>query len=753
MDLPVHDASPRQNAGLTPHCAPLSGDEFGRFCEEIREQPAWRVEADRNADYYDGNQIDAETAAELERKGMGPLIVNMVKPTVDMVLGTEAKSRTDWRVQGDNDQWQDVAEALSAELMTAERESRADRACSDAHAQQVKSGIGWVEVSREQDPFQYGYRAKAVHRREIYWDWASKEPDLWADARYQVRKRWYPIAAVTAFMPQHAELISAAGRGLPEHWLQTQSESVALMNSMEQGSRTSLQDWEWRNMDRNQVCLYEVWYKRWVRGTVIRKPDGRAVEFDPQNMMHVAGVARGVFKPEQAVYSKTRVSLWLGPFKLQDVDAGTKRTPYVPFIAYKEDLTGVPYGLIRAMVSSQDEINARRRKLLWLLSAKMLQIDSDALDTKFNDFRDIIGEIARPDAVIVTNPNRRNANGLKLDEHSNLSTQQFQVMEEAKRSLQEAAGVYNAMLGDSKSGATSGIAVNSLIDQGMTTLAELTDNYRYARRLVGEALLELIIDDMKGKGEVEIIIGEGARRKVIILNKPTVDPVTGVEYLANDVSKAPVKVALEDVPTTPAYRAQQNLMFAEVLKSSPPEAQAILFPSYIESSELPNRQQLADDMRKAFGLTPDTASPDPEKQQMAVALEQMQRQMAEMGGQLQQAQQQLSDRAAEHDIKRMDLASKEADREAKAVVEAKRLELERTKMAQDAAQTEATAEQQAMTQNAQTRIQAQQLDLERARLVSDDANRDKDRQLEALKLAGGRPSVEGGEDEDDKAEQ
>ena len=764
----IQDALPQQEAGQTCQCAPLEAIEFQTFCEEIREQPNWRKEADRSADYYDGNQLDADTAAELEKRGMGNLVANMIKPTIDLVLGMEAKQRTDWRCIADDDMWQDAAEGLSAKLMEAERETRADRACSDAYAQQAKAGLGWVEVTKEQDPFKYPFRVANVHRREIFWDWSAKSPDL-SDARYLVRQRWYPIEAAASYLPQHATLIRRAGMGWPQHWLQRDNESVDLIGAFENERRVSLADWEWRNLDRALVSLFEVWYRRWTRGLVIKMPDGRSVEFDPKNMVHIAGVARGVLKPEYAVYSKLRVSLWLGPHKLQDIDAGTGRIPYIPFFGYREDLTGVPYGLVRTMMSSQDEINARRRKLLWLLSSKVVEVDSDALDTKYNDFRDLVSEIARPDAVVVTNPNRKNVAGLRINDNTSVASQQFQVMEDAKRSLQETAGVYQAMLGDAKSGASSGIAVNSLIDQGSTTLAELTDNYRYSRRLVGEALVELIIDDLKGK-EVQVVSGEGSRKKTIILNKPAVDPVTGVEYLENDISKAPVKVALEDVPTTPAYRAQMNMMISEVMKSSPPQAQAILMPYFIESTEMPKRVEIADQLRKAFGIGPDEQAPDPEKMQMQEMIAQLQEiitqgkqeyegQISDLTHKLQQAQLAQANRAGELQIKQAELANKEADREASAVMEQRRLaieegirareaelkeieqqlamqdrqikqaelEIRKQELAQNAAEAESAREERAMQQRIQHSLQIRQAELEAERAEQDRLDRESER--------------------------
>ncbi|KCV32915.1 hypothetical protein L490_5258, partial [Bordetella bronchiseptica 00-P-2796] len=123
----------------------LSVSQLERWLDEIRNQPTWRREADKACDYYDGNQLDAETLARLEAKGLGPLVTNLIQPTVNAVLGMEAKTRTDWRVGGDDDQYQDVAEALSAKMHEAEREAQADTATSDAYASQIKAGFGVVE--------------------------------------------------------------------------------------------------------------------------------------------------------------------------------------------------------------------------------------------------------------------------------------------------------------------------------------------------------------------------------------------------------------------------------------------------------------------------------------------------------------------------------------------------------------------------------------------------------------------------------
>jgi hypothetical protein len=190
----------------------LSLQTFTRWLDEIEQQPAWRARADRECDYYDGNQLDSDVMRKARERGLPPAIEPLIGPTIDAVLGMEAKSRTDWRVIADGDkEGDDVADALNYRLNQAERHSRADAACAEAYASQVKVGLGWVEVRREQDPFLYTYSVGAVHRNEIWYDWLSK-PDL-SDARYLVRRKWMERDKAKLMFPDQADLIEHSGSG------------------------------------------------------------------------------------------------------------------------------------------------------------------------------------------------------------------------------------------------------------------------------------------------------------------------------------------------------------------------------------------------------------------------------------------------------------------------------------------------------------------------------------------------------------
>lgn len=589
------------------------------FLREIKHQPHWRREADRAADYYDGNQLSPETVERLQDRGQPPLIANLIKPTVDTVLGMEAKSRSDWRVRPEDDEMcnDDLAEALSVKLKHAEMESRADRAVSDAYAGQLKAGLGWVEVSREHDPFKCPYRVRSVHRREIFWDWRAEQPDL-GDARYLIRRRWLELEHAIALMPQYASLFRMTTGGWAGFDPLLEQDS-RLVQSWEVERDTRIAATDWRDIQRMRICLYEIWYRKWVRGYVMTLPNGTTLEVDFDNPRHQEAILAGIAVVKQATFQKVRLAWYTGPHFLYDVPSPYKHGnfPYVPFFGYREDLTNVPYGLIRAMISPQDEINARKSKMLWSLNSRRVLADSDAV----SDHVKAAQEVSRPDAYIIMNANRKPGSKFEVAPGGELAAQQYQIMQESKQEIAEASGIHKAMQGQT-SAANSGLAINSLIEQGLNTLAEINDNFRYSRRLVGEMLFELVKESMGGK-PTNVIIGEGQQKKTITLNQMGQDPETGQMVCVNDVAKVRAKVVLDDVPSTPTYRMQQLQMLTEITKSLPPNLQGAMADIVVEATDLPKRHIVADRIRTAAGIV------DPEQQKAAQEAQQAQQARAE----------------------------------------------------------------------------------------------------------------------------
>ena len=575
---------------------------FTQWVEECRDQPAWRSNADRECDYYDGNQLDSDVMRRARERGLPPAIEPLIGPTIDAVLGMEAKTRTDWRVVPDSDKSSDdVADALNYRLNQAERHSKADAACSEAYASQIKAGIGWVEVSREQNPFKYPYRCNDVHRNEIWWDWKAR-PDM-SDARYLIRRKWMHVKQAALMIPAKAELIQYAGAG----WQQFDpgtlglegGASTGLANAWGEERGWSIEEQEWRDIHSQQVCLFEVWYRDWQRVPVITSPDGRVVEYDENNPLHVQAVGMGMVKLSSPVIGRVRLAWFMGPHRLADMPSPYRhdKFPYVPFWGKREDRTGVPYGLIRGMIYLQDEVNARIARMQWGLSAtRTTRTDGAVLDDD-DTFRD---EVGRPDADIILDAEHMRQPGatFKVERDFELNRQQYDRLVDAREGIKRVGGIYNAFMGQ-EGQASSGVAISGLVEQSNQTLADINDNFKESRQAVGDLLLSMIIEDMAGKREDVFIDGQSLKEdRIVSLNVPTVDEATGVQYLDNDVQRTKLKVTLADVPSTPSFRAQQLSAMSEAFKSAPPEYQKVIMPHLFSLMDVPNKQYIIEAIKQ-----------------------------------------------------------------------------------------------------------------------------------------------------------
>lgn len=594
-------------ADTDPGSGALTLQEFSDYFYEIENQPAWRAKADREMEYYDGNQLSSEILQRQQQIGMPPAIEPLIGPAIDAVLGLEAKTRADWRVLPDSedDSGDEVAKALNFKLNQSERHSKADKACSDAFKTQVAAGIGWVEVSRNPDPFKFPYRCKAIHRNEIWWDMLATEEDL-SDARYLIRRRWTPTSQAKLLFPDKAELIGQVVSGWPMYEGMGTTEggtSTDLSSAWDQQRGWSVEEQQWRDMTGKRVCLFEVWYRRWNRMLVLKMPDGRVVEYDRRNPLHVQFVAIGATVPEWAIVPKMRMSMWMGPHRLSDGPSPYRhqKFPYVPFWGKKEDRTGVPYGLVRGMMYMQDNVNATNSKLRWGMAAVRTTRTKGAITGTDQQFRK---EVARVDADIILNHEHMSKPGatFKVERDFELNQQQYQMLQDSRAGIQRVSG----NLQSDTNGANSGIQETTQIERSTQALAEVNDNFATSRAEVGDLLLSLLAEDMIGREETVKIKGDPLKPETVVkLNVPTQDD-DGITYLDNDVERTKLKVALNDVPSTPSYRSQQLTAMSEAFKAMPPQFQQVAMPYLIALMDLPNREDIIKAVREAAQqMTPD----------------------------------------------------------------------------------------------------------------------------------------------------
>ncbi len=607
------DAQPISTSHVAPAVSdipdqngPMAREEYLEILFEIENQPLqWRAIADKEMDYADGNQLDSVLLQAQAKLGIPPAMENLIGPALEAIQGYEVATRRDWRVTASGQPGgRDVADAISYRLNQAERTSKADKACTEAFRPQIGVGIGWVEVSRSNDPFSDPYRCKTVHRNDIHWDMTSgsTDPDDW---RFLRRQRWLRPERLLAIFPQHADLIRAYGRDGASWWTLSSLEQyggapTGLNTAWEEARAWTIQENRYYNSATKEVCIAELWYRRWVDVGIIESPDGRKVEYDGQNPAHNMALARGMVKYSRAVVPRIRRAYWLGPHRLADDQTPYthRHFPYVPFFGFTEDSTGVPYGYVRDLIFQQDTLNSGTAKLRWGMSAVRTERTKGAVAMPDEVFRRTVGRL---DADIVLDAAHMSQQGARFEVKRDfqLSDHQLKLLDNARQAIQRVSPAASGALSGRRGTATSGIQEQTQVEQANQGLARMMSNFSDGRTLIGEMLMSMIVEDMGNEEQTVIIEGDAVKPdRTVVINKTERD-AAGYTYLSNDLQRTRLMVSLDDVPSSPSFRGQQLNVMSEAVKSLPPQYQAAALPFMVSLMDVPFHRELVEAIRSA----------------------------------------------------------------------------------------------------------------------------------------------------------
>lgn len=586
---------------------PLSLAEYTEILEEIDNQPkTWRRNADKEMDYADGNQLKTELLQAQAALGIPPSMENLIGAALEGIRGYEESTRTDWRVTPNGQPGgQDVADAINFKLNEAERNSRADDACSKAFYPQIGVGVGWVEVSKSDDPFGYPFQCLPINRNEIHWDMSDPSDDLLQKARWLRRQRWMHPSRLVRVFPEHKELIRRFGKSGTAWWneydgYEEGGQSTGLSRSADVAREWTIAEDRWYNPFNKEICASELWYRRWSDVIVLKSPDGRVVEFDRTNPAHVHAIANNLVQFRRATVAKVRRSYWLGPHVLFDgpTPYAHRFFPYVPFWGFKEDQTNVPFGYIRNMLYQQDTLNSGNSRLRWGIAAIRTERTKGAVDMPDDVFRRTVGRL---DADIVLNASHMAQPGARFEVKRDfqLNAQQLDMLTNARQAIERvnpaAAGAFSGRRGT----ATSGVQEATQVEQANQSLAHMMGNFKRGRTQVGELLLSMLVQEMGSEEQTIVIEGDAVREdRVVTINKPETD-AAGYPYLSNDLQRTRLKVSLEDVPSTSSFRGQQLQAMSETIKSLPAQFQAAAMPFMASLMDVPFKRELVEALRAA----------------------------------------------------------------------------------------------------------------------------------------------------------
>ncbi len=587
---------------------------------EIDRQAPNRREQAIDEDMYDSIQWTEEDAQTLKDRGQVPLVFNVTATTIDWVVGSEKRARTDFKVLPRRKEDGKPAQRKSELLKYLSDVNRDPFEVSRAFEDAAKVGIGWMEDGYQGDDEGEPIYSRYESWRNMLWDSTAIRLDL-EDARYIFRSKWVDLDVACAIFPKRKSLVRRSVDDA-DNFTMTDAYGDEVMDQHEaesqgRGDSGYVSD-HVTGYQRRRLRIFEMWFKMPV--TVDKLKGGMFSgeiydEFSPGHQDSVQSEeAEVVSKPMMRMYVAlftTAGLLWLSPSPYRH-----NRFPFTPIWNKRRGRDGMPYGMVRNIRDIQIDINKRASKALHILSTSKIIMDEGAVD----DVDELVDEAARPDAVIV----KKKGYELKIDADRDLSQWHLELMSRNIQMVQQVGGVTDENLGRTTN-AVSGKAIEARQSQGALATAGLFDNHRLASQIRGEKKLSIMEQFMTEEKKFRITNSRGAPEYVTVND--------GMPE--NDIVRTKADYVITEEDWRASVRQAQVSELMDLIGQLAPVAPQVALVSLdlvVESMDIPQRDELVKRIRQVTGMTdPDADENDPEqiaRAQAGAAQQQMQMQTA-----------------------------------------------------------------------------------------------------------------------------
>jgi len=397
-----------------------------RMFEEAEEATyESRKLSERDRDYVDNKQLSDEEVATLKKRGQPPVVINRIKGKIEFLVGLEIERRIDPKAFPRTPQHANDADGASQALKYATDAERYDRKRSALWRNLIVEGAGGFDVRVEQRYDGYCVVIQRIPWDRAFWDPHSAEADF-SDAGYLGSVIWMDYDDAVLLYPDGKDKLDA-----------TMAERGNLSETYDDKPKFRL----WADKKRKRIRICQIWLKRGGQWYFAEYTKGGILKAGPSPYVTDKG----------------------------ESDCG------LIFASGYVDRDNNRYGIVREMISPQDEVNKRRSKALHLLSTRQIFWEEGAID----DPEAYRKEVMRPDGMPKSNPGAMANGAIKIETNLELATAQFQLLQESKNEI-DLRGPNATMMGEKAQGssAASGKAIIASQQGGMMEIGELLDNLR-----------------------------------------------------------------------------------------------------------------------------------------------------------------------------------------------------------------------------------------------------------------------------------
>ena len=529
------------------------------FEDSERTTDPGRVLSLRDRDYVCGFQWTKAELDALKARGQPDVTINYCSRKVELMCGLERKSRTDPKAFARNPSDEDKANAATDSLRYIADDNNFPIIRSDVYENLLVEGAGGGELGLEDDG-QGGANITItqVPFDRLFWDPHSRKLDF-NDARYKGIVVWMDRDQAYEMWPDAEDLISDT--------FATQTGSYA--------DRPN--DIVWCDSRRERVRIVQMhWQERneWWTATL------------------------------------TRVGFLAQPMRSPFLDHKGRSTSGLIMASAHCDRNNNRYGMVRDLISEQDEINKRRSKALHLLSVKQVVMEEGAV----TDIDKARREVARPDGLVVVNP------GLKFEitDGADLAEGQFKLLQHATAEI-HASGP-NASMSGTDPRELSGRAILAQQAGGSAANEPIADTLRMwsrqvyevawmaARKYWGAGRWVRVTDDLGSTKYVGVnqpvrLMDELAampeqqraqamQRMQITPGDPRLEQVIRID---NDITDMDIDITIEEGIDVPSIQAEQFQILIQLAGTQP----GLIPPEIlIAASSLRNKDQLLEQLKQ-----------------------------------------------------------------------------------------------------------------------------------------------------------
>ena len=570
----------------------------------------WDMEHFEQAmDYYVGKQWTDDEMDMLQNEGRPPLSLNLIFGKVNTVAGLEQQIRSGFKATPIGAEDDELAMLATALLKWEDRNKQLQKVFSRAFKTAIQCGRAWIDLSEApiMGEVTMSNRVKNESVFNVYKDPDSRELDM-SDATYLSRQKWLSI-------PQLKRLY-------PDVFMTKNVQEIGAMLNFERDARyprrvtemeydysvnPNIHDWSsYVDNNKKRARVIELYEKKVEWQWYVISAEGQ--RFAAKNKQHALEKTKELnklaqqtgmnelFAPAKVPEDKIEMSVFSGNLiirKKVPLPFKHNKFPIVPVTAYMEDTGGriETFGIVKNLIDPQDEKNKRHSQFTDILNRapkgggffQQSAIDAEqlkALSTP-GSWVGVRGNIK--DKII---PSTHNYLGI---------LNHYQWLEQsAGIDTKEISGINDSLIGIPTNSRESGVAAQTRIQQGLTSLQELFDHLNTAKKMVVDQVMSNI-QQFYDIPKIQKIVG------IISRDNPDFG-ISRAPELLNKFYDLKYDVIIDEGENSPTARiasvqsAKELLQYAQAM---PPSAVMTIVKAVVDMSDFPGKTQMIQQLTAA----------------------------------------------------------------------------------------------------------------------------------------------------------